>query len=126
LQILNIDRLRVALLDEQKHELRIVARYEQRQRSFELDNGPVLSLDGTYAGKVWETQALLVVDDTRSSAVEGVTTNEYAVRSLMIAPIRSRDRMLGVVSTGSVRANAFTEVDQAIFQQMVNQLAVTL
>src|SRR5690606_34951185 len=47
-------------------------------------------------------------------------------RSLMIAPIRVRDRLLGIVNIGSLHPNAYTETDIAVFQQMVNQLATAL
>ena len=124
-QMIPMDRMSIALYDTRQSQLRIVAQYEDEQTYIDLTNGPLISMAGTYVGQVWETQEMLMIGDTLTAS--GIRRlQEVTVRSLMIVPIRSRGRLLGTVNAGCFRPYAYVEADQAIFQQMINQLAVAI
>lgn len=120
-----VDRLTISLFDPLTEQLRIVAQYEDGSTSIDLANGTPIALTGTFAGQVWETQELLAIADTQAAGGAG-RAHDVAMRSLMIAPIRSRGRLLGTVSASANRPYAYEDTDVAIFQQMVNQLAVAI
>ncbi len=90
-------------------KLRVVGQYDGSTNSVDLENGAEVALDGTPTGQVWQTQELIAIDDTQAGHEEG------ARRSLVVAPIRSRGRLLGTVSVGSLRPYSYSETDQAIF-----------
>ena len=124
-QTINADRVSVAIVDERTDQLRIVAQYDEERTAIDVDNGPYISTSGTLIGQVWETGEMLVIDDTQTSS--GIRrAQDLSVRSLMIAPIRSRGRMIGVVNIGSVAPYAYADEDTAIFRQMLVQLVVSI
>ena len=120
-----VDRLTVSLYDPSLEQLRLVAQYDDGKTAIDLANGTPIALTGTLAGQVWETGELLAIADTRASG-EGQRAHDVTMRSLIIAPIRSRGRLLGTVSASAARAYTYEEADVAIFQQLVNQLAVAI
>lgn len=122
---ITVDRLSVALFDERSQQLRVVAQYDDERTYVDSSSGPLLSLSGTLVGEVWERGEMLLIGDTLNSA--GIRrVQDLSVRSLMIAPLRSRGKLIGVVNAGSNRANAYSEEDAAIFQQMLTQLVVSI
>jgi GAF domain-containing protein len=124
-QMIAMDRMSVALYDMRQGRLRVVAQYEDEKTSVDLVNGALISMTGTFVAQVWETQETLAIADTQT--LSGVRRmQDVSVRSLMIVPIRSRGRLLGTVTVGCLRPNAYTEADKAIFLQMTNQLAVAI
>lgn len=48
------------------------------------------------------------------------------MRSVMVAPIRSRGRLLGTVTVACLLPYSYSVTDQPIFQQMINGLAVAI
>ncbi len=124
-QMITMDRMSVALYDTRQGRLRVVAQYEDEKTSVDLLNGALISMTGTFVGQVWETQETLAIADTQT--LSGVRRmQDVSMRSLLIAPIRSRGRLLGTVTVGCLRANAYSDADKAIFLQMINQLAVAI
>lgn len=122
---ISVDRLSVALMDEGAQRLRVVAQYDNERTYIDIEGGSLISMSGTLAGQVWETGEMLVIQDTVSST--GIRrVQDLSVRSLMIAPMRSRGRMIGTINVGCVRPYAYGDEDVAIFQQMLNQLVVSI
>ncbi len=124
-QLIPTQHIDVALASARQGSLRSVARYVGGRGTVDLVNALPVAVDGTFVGQVWQTQELLAIADTHALPVHP-TDYDPAVRSLLIAPILSRGRVLGIVTIGSVLPYNYTETDQAIFQQMINQLAVAL
>ena len=124
-QLIPMQHIDVALASARRGSLRSVARYADGRGTVDLANAALVALDGTFVGQVWQTQELLAIADTQALPVSPDRLRS-GVRSLLIAPIRSRGRVLGVVTIGSTLPYRYTETDQAIFQQMINQLAVAL
>ncbi len=121
-QLLPTDSMSVALYDARSGRLRVAAHFEDERTTIDLRGGALISMEGSYAGRVWQTRELLFIPDTQQRADAG----DLSTRALIIAPIRSRGRLLGTVSIGSLRAHAYSEGDAVVFQQMVNQLAVAI
>jgi phosphoserine phosphatase RsbU/P len=124
-QTLPIDRMNIALHDTVQDALRVVAQYDEGNSSIAPSGGPIMNQRGSFAERAWETGEFVYVPDTLISA-EARRTEAGGTRSLMIAPVRTRDRVFGLVNVGCLRPNAYTETDVAVFQQMVSQLAVAL
>ncbi|MBC7812744.1 MAG: GAF domain-containing protein [Burkholderiales bacterium] len=123
-QVLMLNRIQITMLDEVQDVIRPVARYENGQTWVDLNNAPALDPKGTMMGQVWETQTFMYVADT--GVGESWDSFEVNVRSLMIAPLLARGRVMGTVSVGHARPFQYTDTDTAIFQQMINQLTVAL
>jgi len=120
-----LDRMSIALYDTRQGKLRVVGQYEDDKSSVDVQNGAFISMTGTFVGQVWETQDMLVIADTHN--ISNVSrAQDLTMRSVMVAPIRSRGRMIGTVSVGCFAPYSYTETDKAIYQQMINQLAVAI
>ncbi len=125
-QMLPIDRMTVAFHDPSRKQLHVVGLYEDGAISTDPDGGAPLSTTETLVGQAWETGEMLAIVDTQPSATDSDGVQDKTLRSVMVAPIRSRGRLLGVVSAGSFMPYSYSETDQAIYQQMIYQLAVAL
>lgn len=124
-QTITADRVSVALLDDRTDQLRVVAQYDEERTYIDVENGPFISTSGTLIGQVWESGEMLVINDTQTSS--GIRrAQDLSVRSLMIAPVRSRGRMIGAVNIGAVDAYAYADEDKAIFRQMLTQLVASI
>jgi formate hydrogenlyase transcriptional activator len=123
--MLPIDRMSITFFDPRQAQLRIIGQYEDEKISVDVENGPLLATTGTFVGQVWETGEMIAIADT--DAMSGVSgAQDISLRSVMVAPIRARGRLLGTVNVGSLRPYSYTETDEAIFLQMINQLAIAI
>ena len=75
-------------------------------------------------GRVAATGLAIIVPDTRQAP--DYIGNFDEMRSEIGIPIRSGDRVLGVINVESPEINAFSESDQQIIQTLADQVAVTL
>lgn len=114
--IVPTDQMSVALFDEHHGLLRVVGRYEDGDSEISPADGPLLALKDTHAGQVWSTGVMMTMSEGRTPGANAV----------MIAPIRTRDHRLGTVTIAAPTGAAYGDTDRAIFQQMVNLLAVAL
>ncbi|MDZ4771142.1 MAG: GAF domain-containing protein [Chloroflexota bacterium] len=117
-QIVAFDQMTAALYDEAVGALRVVGVNDSGSIQITPTDGVLLSLADTAAGQVWASGTTLFSGTPATSSTAGT--------SAMLAPIRTRDRRIGTVTVTINGANAYTETDKAIFQQMVNLLAVAL
>jgi GAF domain-containing protein len=122
-EMLPQDHISIALYDTAQSQLRTVAQYADGVTSVTLSGIESVPIKGHIA-KVWETWQLVHIEDARS-APEKIETKAN-LRALMVAPMVTRGRIMGIVSVGSARAFAYTETDVAVFQQIVNQLSVAI
>lgn len=125
-EMIPMDQMQITLYDLRLGQLRLVAQYDGTNNLVDLDNGAIIPLEGTAIGQAWQTQELVMVDDTQARVSPAKAEAESGLRSLLVALIRSRGRQLGTVSIGSLRPYSYSETDQAIFQQMINGLAVAI
>lgn len=120
-----MDRMTVTLYDASQGALRSVAEYVDGNIVVDLENGNLIPMEGTFVGQVWQTQEILAYDDTHQ--LTGISrSQELSLRSMMIAPMRSRGNAIGTVSVGAYRPYTYEDADQAIFRQMINQLALAI
>jgi GAF domain-containing protein len=123
--MLAMDRLTVALYDARQGQLRVAGEYVEGKIAVDMENGALIPMEGTFAGQVWASGEMLAFDDTHT--LTGVSRlQELSLRSAMIAPLRSRGRLIGTVSVGAFRPYSYEDADHAIFQQMLNQLAIAI
>jgi two-component system NtrC family sensor kinase len=122
-----LDRMSIALYDTRQGKLRIVGQYDEGKTSIDIENGAFISTTGTFVGQVWETQEMVSIPDTRELPIlASRPQQDLTTRSVMVAPIRSRGRLLGTVTVGCLLPYSYGDTDQPIFQQMINQLAVAI
>ncbi|MBZ0287897.1 MAG: GAF domain-containing protein, partial [Anaerolineae bacterium] len=122
-EMIQQDQMSIALYDTALGQLRTVAQISDGFASVNMTSGDLIPIKG-YIAKVWESWQILHLQDAKN-APEKIEPKTNA-RSLIVAPLISRGRILGIVSAGSARAYAYGETDIAVFQQMVNQLAVAI
>jgi len=124
-QMLALDRMHIALFDQRGGGLRFVGHYENDRPSV-AENAAIDEKAGSsVAGEVWKKQQFVYHPDTLN--LRGSRTrHDLGLRAIMGTPIRLRGRTLGAVVVGSFRPNRYSETDGALFQQLVNQFAVTL
>lgn len=123
--MLPMDRMTIALHDPQQGQLRIVGESIDGKIAVDLDNGAWIPTEGTFAGQVWASGNMLAYDDTHTlTEVSGL--QELSLRSAIIAPLRTRGRLIGTVSIGAYHPYSYQDADQAIFRQMLNQLALAI
>ncbi len=107
-------------------EVALYALYRLSENHIDLGKGPLLTLgDRMPATRAWKNQALLHVSDTSRASWE-LPESASNVRSLLVAPMRSPTRPLGIFSVGHTRPFAYSETDAIVFQQMTDQLATAV
>jgi GAF domain-containing protein len=116
--ILAFDQMTIALYDEEADALRVVGVSEGDAIQQTPHEGVLLSLTDTAAGQALSSGMTLYTGDPATPSNPGSST--------MLAPVLTRDRRIGTVSVTVGVASAYSETDKAIFQQMVNLLAVAL
>ncbi|HVU09634.1 MAG TPA: GAF domain-containing protein [Phototrophicaceae bacterium] len=148
-QMIPTDSMSIAFYDAKYGQLRVVGQFSEGKVSVDVQNGPLLAMDGTFVGQVWQTQQMIVIADTHIIASIGQIQDprlaawsfnqfdarlvrnisrmqDLSMRSVMVAPINTRARQIGTVSLGCYRPYSYAEADQAIFQQMINQFVVAI
>lgn len=123
--MLPMDRMSIALYDTRQKQLRVVGESIDGKITVDLENGSQIPLEGTFVGEVWSGGSMLVFDDAHTEA-DASRGQELGTRSAMIAPLRSRGRLIGTVSIGAYRPYGYADADQAIFRQMLNQFALAI
>jgi GAF domain-containing protein len=118
IQIIPVDQMEIMLYDAAKKGLFRVAHYEDGRSGVNMP-GELIEQTGVIA-EVWEKRELSYTED------RGAQNPEDQLRSLLIAPVRSRGRMLGLIKLGCMRPYAYSDADLAVFQQMVTQIAAAM
>jgi GAF domain-containing protein len=118
------DHLNIVQYDTERDQLRIVAQHYRGKTHVDLQNGPLVSIEGTPIGQVWVSRQLTYIPDMKANT--DLRHSYVETRSLLVAPIFSRGLVRGAVEAGSQRVNAYNEADAAVFQQMVNQLTIAI
>lgn len=125
-RLLDVTHMTISLYDEARQALILEGGW-QENNSFRtsLDAGEEVPLQNTIVGYVFE--------NGRHSYIPNIRTNvglryphSRTIASLLCMPIVNQGKVLGVASIGSHRGSAYTNTDIAVFQQLVNQMAVAL
>jgi GAF domain-containing protein len=108
----------ITLYDDEAGTLRVVGTNDGGMVQLTLKNGALVSVNETTAGQVWSSGTSVFSVTPATSMTPGA--------SIMVVPIRTRDHRLGAVTISASGASSYSETDKAIFQQIVNLLAVAL
>ncbi|MBA3868363.1 MAG: GAF domain-containing sensor histidine kinase [Chloroflexota bacterium] len=117
----------VLLWDEQQHNLRFAAT-TTLQTGLELI-GKTVPLQGSLAGTCLTEGRVIQVDDTVNDPRHYTKFDEekqFATRSLLIAPMRQEDKIIGVLEVVNKRSLPWTEDDHDHLMVLVSQASVAI
>lgn len=123
-QVVPIHHLAFSLYDSGRGVLKHVAWYAD-DIQVDMENGPVVDLERSIAGAVWQSRDLIWIDDLLLEN-EGRVPLSADMRSVLALPVYSRGVVVGVIELGNRVPNAYNHTDIAIFQQLISQLAVAI
>ena len=125
-RLLRVTHMTIAFYNEVRDELVLMGGWhEDNSLRTTLQGGEVISQMGTTTGYVFESGRYLYVPDLHISTALRYP-HSRTISTLLAMPLVNRGQSLGVVSVGAHRADAYTDTDIALFQQMVNQMAVAM
>lgn len=120
-RLMNSGAAGIRLVDEDAQTLRLIARAGSVDS---LLYGDALPIEGPLAGYCFRSGQPLIsndmLNDTR--AAPGFRTTSV-LRSLVMAPLKVRDRPIGVLLAGNETVGTFTEEDQRILSLFADQAA---
>jgi GAF domain-containing protein len=115
----------IALRDEEDGILRTAALYANGENYLTLVNGTPVLTTGSIVGRAWEQREFLHIPNVMQEP--GLIAGETPeLHSLMVMPMYSHARGLGVVTVGCEYPYAYTETDVVVFQQMAGVLAAAI
>ena len=123
-EIISADRVEIALLTETGTGLQAVSTGSE----YGSDGVPSpLPLDGSVAGRaVRENRLISIADLAGNTAIDAAYLREQGMRSIMLAPLRIRERVIGTICTASPQRNAFDSRDEGLLQQIAAFLGTTI
>ncbi len=124
-QIVRADHISVLTQDDQQTLLQVAAIWNEGTGLAATNPDMPEMIEGTTMGHVYTSQQALYIEDCQADNALPYPF-ESKVSSLLAAPLRARGRTLGVVNVGARIANAYSNTDVAVFQQMANQMAVAM
>jgi GAF domain-containing protein len=125
-RIISADHMSVLINDTLTNRLRMVAWKEDTDEvQVNMQGGPVVDLEGTTAGRVWESKQSIFITDLQAEK-DLTFTHRDDVRTVMASPIRTRGVIIGIIELGHTRPDAYQTMDNTVFRQIVNQLAVAI
>jgi PAS domain S-box-containing protein len=128
-RLLNAEGSVALLLDEEKNEFYVLgAAYDalDTQKRVKEVRFPV---DQLIAGKVVRTGQPLIVSDTSLEThlhEERDRKLGYKTRNLVLAPLRSRERIIGVISAINKKDGSFTEKDLELLSLIAGTVALSI
>ncbi len=126
-EITDSEAASVLLWDEHTHELRFAATTTQQSELNLI--GQSVPVQGSIAGTILTEQRIVQVDDTSSDPRHYRKMNEnthFVTRSLLGVPMRSRDRMIGVLEALNKRSLPWTQADHEHLSVLAAQAAVAI
>jgi GAF domain-containing protein len=126
-RLFRASHISIALHDNIRDELVLMGTWESTKpndRSTSL-LAEAVPLNNTTTGYVYNSGEYLYIPDLKThNALQ--YPHAHHVVSLLAVPLHNLGRVLGVVSIGSTQSEAYTDTDIAVFQQLVNQMAVAI
>lgn len=124
-QLVPVDRMSIALVDESDGTLRTAALHANGDNYITLTNGAAVSMAEATISRAWDNQEQVYIPDAvNEAALSFGETPE--LRSLLVTPVMARGRRLGLVTVGCSRSHAYTEQDISVFHQFTALLAAAL
>lgn len=113
----------LAMIDSEKHQLRVVASYGADLGRSRLDN-ETLSMDEGIMGRVARTGQSALLADARTDP-DYVPWNEQTV-AYMSVPVRRRGRVIAVLNLESPHAGAFNAQHLDFVERLANRASVAI
>ncbi|MEQ8672577.1 MAG: GAF domain-containing protein [Aggregatilineales bacterium] len=123
--LLKFDEFNILLYNTETGEMELVARQQDGVQFIHIQDAQPVNLEGTIGEQVWQTQQTVNIGNVQS--LPDLRHNfDMDVQSIVAVPMYLRGTVQGVIEVGKLTSSAFSTTDIAIFQQLVNQLAVAL
>lgn len=123
-QIIQVDYMTIIMMDSTTKHWRRVAYSDGQKVVVARDDATTIPMENTTGGYVLQTKRMLTSQDL--SKTEYRFTFNAEMMSAMSLPLTIRGAHVGMVEVGSLKANAYTQTDSAIFQQLVSQISIGL
>ncbi len=126
-RVMQCDGVAVDLLDAETRHLRIYALDFPEGKGF-LQEEMMLPVDGV-AARVLETGKPVVMsppDPVLMSAETYRRIQGEGIQSSCLLPLKSRDRVFGLLGLGRLQANAFTQDEADFLMQVASQIAIAV
>lgn len=89
--------------------------------------GTTLQIDSGFSGDCVRAGKTLRCDDAETdSRVDAETCRILGIRSMLASPIRSGNKVVGLLEVFSEKSNAFSENDNAVLQRLAETIAAAL
>ncbi len=124
--LISVTHITVTLYDDQTERLVLMGGWQEVNNERQpIEGGVIVPRDGTTTGYVFETGRHLYLPElTGEAGLAYPQANN--INSLLAMPLINGGRTLGVMTVGANQPDAYTDTDVALFQQMVNQMAVAI
>ena len=126
-RLLHFERIELATVD-MKHAT-LTLRYVSGIKVAKVREGATLPLAGTIVGEAAGSRSSLIVQDRSADELKSAYPSwrpavRAGLRSFMVAPLVSNEEVVGALSLGSTRPNAYTERDLALADRVGFHLAI--
>jgi signal transduction histidine kinase len=125
LEIMKVNTGGILLLDEEKQELCYRVHHGLSQ---EYVRGVCCHQGEGIAGRVWQMGEPILVEDmsTDPRAAHPVLIDAEGIRALVSVPLRSKDKVLGVLNITSHEARKFSTEDMRLLAGLASQIATAI
>lgn len=127
-EIADSEAASLLLWDANSNELRFAATSNKDESSLQLI-GKVVPLEGSIAGKVMRENRAIIVDNTQESLEHYDKVDKaiaFQTRSLLGVPMRSKNRVIGVLEAVNKRSLPWTDDDEHFLEILAAQAAVAI
>lgn len=126
-RVIHFNSVVLMLHDPIRDVMRVLAL--ETQLPVRLSPNSEIPVTDSPSGWVWQHQKLLIVtddqDDARFAQVKQ-TLREHGIKSYCLFPLTAAQRRLGAMGFGSPVESAYRDIDNTLFQQVVNLVAVAV
>jgi GAF domain-containing protein len=123
-KIINMDYIDVAIYDTEEEKLRRLGWGEADNVMLTLTGGTLYRPDQPIIEKAWKSQQLFYIAD--NPRAHGETGVPLAMRSLVVLPMHTQGKNVGVLRVAASQPNAYTETDTAVLQQIAGLMATAV
>lgn len=123
-KIINMDYVDVAIYDTEAEQLRRLGWAEGEKTHLTLNGGSLIRTDQSIIEKVWKSQQFFYIPD--NPRAHGETGVPLTMRSLVVLPMLTQGKNVGVMRIAATRPNAYTETDTAVLQQIAGLMATAV
>ncbi|HAV78288.1 MAG TPA: hypothetical protein DCX53_13145 [Anaerolineae bacterium] len=130
-KILPADRFFINLIDKKKNQITIPFLFDNGKR-WDQEPKTLADIDGTYTGKIIQTQKPLLVNNWGGTAMpmslsQAIVGDETIIsKSLMFVPLIIGNDVIGVISSQCYRPDAYNDEDLDLLSGIANQVTIAI